>query len=63
MTRYYDQELEVKLVGEFVEVRFGDVALMLTVDQAKDLSVTIDRVIQSAEMILRPTRPDYRVGD
>lgn len=63
MTRYYDQDVKVFKSGDFIEVRVGDLGLMLTVDQSRDLVSKIESIIPKPEMILRPERPGYRVGD
>jgi hypothetical protein len=63
MTRYYDQNFTVNNVGEFIEIRAGDVAFMLTVEQTKDLVAKLEMIVPKPVMILRPERPCYRVGD
>jgi hypothetical protein len=61
MTRYYDQDIKVVKAEDFIEVRVGDLGLMLTVDQAKDLVARIESIIPKPEMILRPEKPNYRL--
>lgn len=63
MTRFAVQDFEVTRVGELVEVRFGVFVFTLTVEQAIEIAARINDLVPSADMILRPEKPEYLAGD